>query len=288
MVEYSIKDLEFLSGIKAHTLRIWETRYGFITPERSLFNFRKYSVEDLKTVLIIAYLQRNGFKLAKLKDMSPQERENKTKVITSDNQKSEKRVLDMLIAYLNLDIPLFELYVQEYIQRNGIDKAINHLVIPFIERSRIMYNVDRDLIFDNVVRSVLKNFFLSAVVAQVNIVSLKKNIILFTPEENNDEISINYAYYSFQSIGISVNKMTKITNFEFLQYLSEQNPISAFVTVLSHQKKFNLEKYLYYFHQNIPDYPLIVVGTSTENYAGRVPKNVIIKKYISEAVKYFL
>ena len=63
MAIYSIRDLEKLSGIKAHTLRIWESRYGIIKPKRTPTNIRYYLDEDLKLVLNIAFLNKNGFKI---------------------------------------------------------------------------------------------------------------------------------------------------------------------------------------------------------------------------------
>ncbi|WP_126969794.1 MerR family transcriptional regulator [Gynurincola endophyticus] len=287
MVEYSIKDLELLSGIKAHTLRIWEMRYGFISPERSTHNFRKYNQDHLKIVLVIAYLQKNGYKLSKLKSLSIEDLEKKARSFSTDIQKNDKRVLDMIIAYLDLNVPLFELFVQEYIQRSGIEKAINHLVIPFIERSKILYSFEGHRLFDIVIKNVVKNFFLSAITAHRVINRLRKIVVIFTPEENNDEVGLNYAYYSLYTKGLTVYSVGVVANFNVLKQLKEEKNIAAFVTMLSYQKKFSLEKFMYFFHQNIPDVPLIVLGTSTETYQGRVPKNIIIKKSISDAVKIF-
>ena len=71
MAIYSIKDLENLSGIKAHTLRIWEQRYGILTPSRTETNIRTYTDEELKRVLNIALLQdKGGFKISAIANMS--------------------------------------------------------------------------------------------------------------------------------------------------------------------------------------------------------------------------
>ena len=70
MLHYSIKDLEKLSGIKAHTLRIWEQRYGILKPERTNTNIRLYSNQELKHILNIAILNNKGYKISKIAELS--------------------------------------------------------------------------------------------------------------------------------------------------------------------------------------------------------------------------
>ena len=73
MNDYTIKDLENLCGIKAHTLRIWEQRYNFLKPRRTITNIRYYSNEDLKTILDIALLNKSGFRVSQIDKMCAEE-----------------------------------------------------------------------------------------------------------------------------------------------------------------------------------------------------------------------
>ena len=66
MAVYSIKELEKLSGIKAHTIRIWEKRYQLLSPERTDTNIRFYSDDDLKKILNVSLLNGHGFKISKI------------------------------------------------------------------------------------------------------------------------------------------------------------------------------------------------------------------------------
>ena len=77
MNSFTIKDLENLSGIKAHTLRIWEQRYHFLKPARTFTNIRYYSNEDLKVILNIALLNKYGFKISHIDKMSEAEMNEK-------------------------------------------------------------------------------------------------------------------------------------------------------------------------------------------------------------------
>src|SRR5258705_9569704 len=80
MNAFTIKDLENLSGIKAHTIRVWEQRYSFIKPQRTETNIRYYSNDELKTILNIALLNKNGYKISHIDKMPPEE--IRTKIVS--------------------------------------------------------------------------------------------------------------------------------------------------------------------------------------------------------------
>lgn len=77
MSSYSIKDLEQVTGIKAHTIRIWEQRYNFLQPSRTETNIRSYSSEELKTILNVSLLNKYGFKISHIDKMSAEQIEEK-------------------------------------------------------------------------------------------------------------------------------------------------------------------------------------------------------------------
>lgn len=85
MAVYSIRDLEKLSGIKAHTIRIWEQRYGVIAPKRTKTNIRYYQDDDLKFLLNVSLLNKNGIKISKIAKMSRQAVAEKVAAIAEIN-----------------------------------------------------------------------------------------------------------------------------------------------------------------------------------------------------------
>ena len=96
MSSFTIKDLEKLSGVKAHTLRIWEQRYGFIKPERTDTNIRHYSANELKTILNVALLNKYGFKISHINKMSEQEMRNKILELNQQEAQLERVVNDLV------------------------------------------------------------------------------------------------------------------------------------------------------------------------------------------------
>ncbi|MBK7937447.1 MAG: MerR family transcriptional regulator [Lewinellaceae bacterium] len=108
MAIYSIRDLEKLTGIKAHTIRIWEQRYGLVVPARTDTNIRYYTDENLRLLFNVALLNRNGYKISKLAKMTPEEIAERVADI-SENSGSQNTQIDALtLAMIDLDEATFD------------------------------------------------------------------------------------------------------------------------------------------------------------------------------------
>src|SRR5512139_4186571 len=83
---FSIRDLENFSGIKAHTIRIWEKRYKVLEPDRTDSNIRTYNETELKKILNLAYLNRNGLKISKIAQLNEDELTQQVMVISSQDE----------------------------------------------------------------------------------------------------------------------------------------------------------------------------------------------------------
>src|SRR5687768_10690376 len=124
MSEYTIKDLAQLSGIKAHTIRIWEQRYSFLKPKRSQTNIRHYSADELKAVLNIALLNQHGYKISRIDKMGEVEIQHAVLSLSSIPAQ-EARVINKLIALMvELNMDEFEVQLNKVIADNGIEEAI--------------------------------------------------------------------------------------------------------------------------------------------------------------------
>src|SRR5215216_4857054 len=108
MNAFTIKDLENLSGIKAHTIRIWEQRYSFLKPQRTNTNIRFYSNDELKTVLNIALLNKFGFKISHIGRMEPTEIRERILTLNDSKAIQERIVNDLVQEMIDLEIERFE------------------------------------------------------------------------------------------------------------------------------------------------------------------------------------
>src|SRR5215218_5044211 len=107
-MEYTIRDLELLSGIKAHTIRIWEQRYHFLKPDRTSTNIRTYSNEELKTLLTVALLNKYGYKISRIDEMQHEQRSEALLGLNQAEARSEYIVNDLIGNMIDLKALEFE------------------------------------------------------------------------------------------------------------------------------------------------------------------------------------
>ena len=142
MNAFTIKDIENLSGIKAHTIRIWEQRYSFLNPQRTGTNIRFYTNDELKTVLNISLLNKYGYKISHIDRMSANEIREKI-LMLSVAQAQQERICNELIQYMvDLDINSFESTLENFIHARGIEKTITQIIFPFLDRIGILWVTD--------------------------------------------------------------------------------------------------------------------------------------------------
>ena len=140
MGQYSIKDIETLSGIKAHTLRIWEQRYDFLSPHRTDTNIRYYTDEQLKAILNIALLNKNGYKISKIAEMDNDQIRNVI-LNLSDRNDGHDALLDSLIhSMIDFDEVRFEKTLNTAIIRMGFAQTFENLLLPFLERTGLLWS----------------------------------------------------------------------------------------------------------------------------------------------------
>ena len=116
---YSIKDLEHLTGIKAHTLRIWEQRYSIIVPKRTKTNIRLYSDDDLKKLLNVSALVNKGWRISNVAKLTDEGMNNSVQNLANESNHFPSQIARLIRATIDLDEPLFSLILQESIDNVG-------------------------------------------------------------------------------------------------------------------------------------------------------------------------
>ena len=138
MAIYSIKDIEKITGIKAHTIRMWERRYGMVIPKRTDTNIRYYSDQNLKDILNISILNQNGLKISKIAELSDEELRTQVSNLI-DNPKEFTHIIDkMLLSMLEIDEQAFSNIFSESLKEFGFEKMMELIFFPFLERIGIL------------------------------------------------------------------------------------------------------------------------------------------------------
>ena len=141
MAQYSIRDLEKLTGIKAHTIRIWEKRYNAVEPKRTKTNIRYYSDDDLKKLLNISILHRHGVKISKIMQKTDEELGHAIEEICETHNETESQIEGLVVAMIELDESKFEKLFTNSIIRFGFEKTLLNIIYPFLEKVGILWQV---------------------------------------------------------------------------------------------------------------------------------------------------
>jgi DNA-binding transcriptional MerR regulator len=138
---FSIKDLENFSGIKAHTIRIWEKRYKILEPDRTDSNIRTYSESELKKILNVAYLNRNGLKISKIARLDEDELTQQVMTYSSRNDDLDQNFQPgkILMSAIRFNEVLFKEALSPFIRNKGIEEAYTKYLFPLLEKSRILW-----------------------------------------------------------------------------------------------------------------------------------------------------
>ena len=142
MNAFTIKDLENLSGIKAHTIRIWEQRYSFLRPQRTDTNIRYYNNDELKTILNVALLNKYGFKISHIDKMNEGEMKDRILSLSQILAQQERIINELIQSMVDLNIEEFEATLDNYIMARGIERTITQIIFPFLEKIGILWSTN--------------------------------------------------------------------------------------------------------------------------------------------------
>ena len=138
---FSIKDLENFSGVKAHTIRIWEKRYKILEPDRTESNIRTYSESELKKILNVAYLNRNGLKISKIARLNDDELTQRVMTVSSKNDDISQGFQPgkILMSAIRFNESQFKEALQPFIRHEGIETSYLRYLYPLLEKARILW-----------------------------------------------------------------------------------------------------------------------------------------------------
>jgi DNA-binding transcriptional MerR regulator len=197
MAVYSIKELENLSGIKAHTIRIWEKRYNLIEPHRTNTNIRYYTDDDLKKILNVAVLNRQGIKISNIAKLN--ELELREEIIrVSSSSKSQDNILEsMIISMIDLDEYKLEAIIDKSISKKGFRDTVTDIFYPFLQRVGILWQSgNANPAQEHFVSNLIRQKIISATDKLPNVYSPKaKKFLLLLPEGEWHEIALLFAQY---------------------------------------------------------------------------------------------
>ncbi len=205
MSAYKIKDLAILSGVKAHTIRIWEKRYNLLTPQRTSTKIRTYDERQLRRLLNIAVLYNSGWRISKIAALSENELVDEVRESTQSHQHQSVVVTLFVEALLELDHVKFEDLLDRRIEKEGFEQVYRHYVIPFLERIGILWISDSiHPAQEHFISVIIRQKLIAAIDRLANSQRSSVEFVLFTPSNERHEISLLFYHYYLKKRGHNV------------------------------------------------------------------------------------
>lgn len=198
---FSISDIENLSGIKAHTLRIWEQRYSLLLPKRRESKHRYYDNEDLRQILQIAHLNRNGFKISKIARMNSEQIKTLAMEKGVTDCLYETFVEQLLLACNELDEEKFNKTYLPVSQQISFEKLVLNIFYPLLERIGIYWMTENTRpVQEHFASHLIIKKILTAIHA-LEPAPANDTTILFNPVGEHHEIPILFIQYLLKKNG---------------------------------------------------------------------------------------
>lgn len=284
MGKYSIKELERLSGIKAHTIRIWEKRYSLIEPERTETNIRFYSDDDLKKIINVSVLNSHGIKISKIVGLSPEELNVQVDKLSETKNKAEIPIDQLVVAMLDLDEEHFEEILAKYVKKYGFEKTVTGIIYPFLEKIGVLWLTGsvtpaHEHFITNLIRQKLISTIATLPIPSKN----SHRAILFLPEGEMHELGLLFHHYIARHNGLRTYYLGQSLPHEELKKIYETHRphtiITSLTTTPAHDK---LEAYLKLLSNDFSRSTILASGWLLRNTAFHIPKNVKIFDKASE------
>ncbi|KYG83441.1 MerR family transcriptional regulator [Roseivirga echinicomitans] len=289
MANYSIKDLEHLSGIKAHTLRIWEQRYNLINPKRTETNIRFYDQDDLKLILNVSLLKDNGIKISKIAEMT-REQLNEAIINISDNSTNfADQIYALTLCMIDLDEQRFEKIINSNTLKHGFERTMMNLVIPFLSKIGVMWLTDAiNPAQEHFISHLVRQKIMVAIDGQqTNVDSSAKKYMLFLPEGELHELILLFANYLIKSRGGRVIYLGQTLPIDDLKMAHEIYEPEYLITVLT-GKPLNSTptEYIEELSNLFPDSEILVSGRQVVGQDLQLPDNVTSLASLNDLITF--
>lgn len=285
MTVYSINDLEKITGIKAHTIRIWEKRYEVVHPKRTPTNIRYYEDQDLKKLLNISTLNRHGIKISQIIKMAPEEINEKIMEISGHSSDFESQINNLIMAMMELHEEQFDKVLSSATLKLGFEKTVTQILYPFLEKIGILWQVGTiNPAQEHFVSSLIRQKLIIAIDGQgYTLKPGHRTFVLFLPENEWHELGLLFYNYLIKKNGhkvIYLGQSVPVANLSEVVRLSGADALLTYL--ISGMASKDLPGYLNHLSHTFSEQTIYVTGIQILDHDLTFPPNVIPINNVSE------
>lgn len=277
MAQYTIKELEQLSGIKAHTIRVWEQRYNILCPQRTCTNIRYYSDEDLKSLLNISLLNERGYKISKIAQMAPEQIQQMVQQLCEVPCACSHHISLLVSAMIDMDEGKFDKAISTAILQMSFEEVMHEVIYPFLNKIGVLWQTG------NI--SPAHEHFVSNLIRQKLIVAIDGQVVrrqqgaptylLYLPEGELHELALLYMNYIIRLHNFHVIYLSQNLPFQDLELTYEQCRPDYICTVMtSAPERDQVQEYINRVSARFPDCRIYVYGIQAQYDFLVFPDNV--------------
>lgn len=289
MAVYSIKDLEKLSGVKAHTLRIWEKRYGIIQPKRTETNIRYYLDEDLKHVLNITFLNRKGMKISKIASLGKEDIEHKVAEHTEVDIEFENQLDGLTLSLLELNEYQFDKIIETNIKQKGFKETMLEVIYPLLDKLSTMWMTGSiNTSHERFVSNIIRRKTISAI-DRLEITRDKsaKKFLIYLPEGENHELSLLFLHFLIKDKKFGViNLGLSIGLLELQDAYDIAKPDYIFTIINDSFSEKPLQPYINSLEKEFNNSTILLTGIQLITQKIKTNKNGLILSSLSDVIQY--
>jgi len=235
--EFTIKDLENFSGIKAHTIRIWEKRYNILKPNRTDSNIRYYDINNLQKLLNVSLLNTNGLKISKIAELPDSKLNAAVRELVAKSGVDSQASNSLKLSMLNFDENLFNVTYNKLVAQTSLRDVFKNVFLPFLNEIGLLWQV-------NSITPAHEHFISNLIKQKIHInverlqlsspTNFDKVFVLYLPMNEIHELGLMYLHFELLLHGyqsIYLGQSVPVANLNDVQKVYDNVCFVSYLTV---------------------------------------------------------
>lgn len=288
MAVYSIRDLETLSGVKAHTIRMWEKRYGLLNPQRTDTNIRFYVDKDVKMLLNAALLNRHGYKISRIACMSQRQMHEAVLEISEKKVDTDLQSDTLTLSMLELDEEKFDATIRQRIEEHGFKETMMKVIFPFLNRLNVLWMTGSVMpVQENYIAGLIKQKIYVAIDSLPHPIQPRGTFIVYLPEGEEHELSTLFIHFLLRDANFKVINLGRNISLDDLIQASEiHHPDFIFTIINEGNFRLSVKDYLDKLSLHCRNSTLLLSGIQISRQQIKSRKNWITFDGLDEILTY--
>lgn len=233
---FSIKDLEHLSGIKAHTIRIWEKRYNILTPDRTDTNIRTYDISNLQKILNVTFLNEHGYKISRIAKLSDDEISSMVKNVAATASLQNRAINSFKVAMINFDESLFKKTYDKLLETKTFRQIFHEIFLPLLDEVGLLWQTETlNPVHEHFIVDLIKHkiYFNIALTKEKIEFTEDRLYVLFLPENEIHDLGLLYLNYELTLSGRKTIFLGPSMPLKDMKYILDIHPDPVFMSYLT-------------------------------------------------------